>query len=197
MKLYLAGPEVFLPDAVDVGRRKLALCRAFGFTGLYALETPAPEALEITAPEALEITAPAARDASGIYQTCLAMMRQADAAIANLTPFRGSGADPGTAMEVGFLIASGKPVWGYSNVAETLEDRVRADAGARLTRDADGGWRDQDGLAIEPFGLAENLMLACATPVPIVVHDAPAAERYRDLTAFRRCLEHARAALLR
>src|SRR5258706_14336113 len=103
MKLYLAGPEVFLPDAVEVGRRELALCRAFGFTGLYALETPAPEALEITAP--------AARDASGIYQTCLAMMRQADAAIANLTPFRGSGADPGTAMEVGFLVASGKPVW--------------------------------------------------------------------------------------
>ncbi|MBV8169239.1 MAG: nucleoside 2-deoxyribosyltransferase [Alphaproteobacteria bacterium] len=180
MKLYLAGPEVFLPDAVAVGRQKLALCRAFGFTGLYALET--------------EEAAP--RDAPGIYQTCLAMMRQADAAIANLTPFRGSGADPGTAMEVGFLVARGKPVWAYSNVAATLEDRVRADAGARLTRERDGGWRDQDGLAIEPFGLAENLMLACATKLPIVVHDAPAAARYRDLTAFRTCLEHARAALL-
>lgn len=179
MKLYLAGPEVFLPDGVAVGRAKIALCAEFGFTGLYALDAPEP----------------APRDAPGIYQTCLAMMRQADAAIANLTPFRGSGADPGTAMEVGFLVASGKPVWAYSNVSATLEARVRADAGARATRDPDGGWRDADGLSIEAFGLAENLMLACATPVPIVVHDAPAAQRYGDLTAFRICLEHARAAL--
>jgi nucleoside 2-deoxyribosyltransferase len=180
MKLYLAGPEVFLPDAVAVGRQKLALCRAYGFTGLYAL-APAD---------------PSPRDAPGIYRTCLSMMREADAAIANLTPFRGSGADPGTTMEVGFLVAHGKPVWGYSNDAAPLEARVRAAAGGRLLPDPDGGWRDPDGLAVEPFGLAENLMLACATAAPIVVHDAPAAERYRDLTAFRLCLEHARAALL-
>jgi nucleoside 2-deoxyribosyltransferase len=179
VKIYLAGPEVFLPDAVAVGREKLALCREAGFTGLYALDTPDD----------------APRDAAGIYQTCLTMMRAADAAIANLTPFRGSGADPGTAMEVGFLVARGVPVWAYSNVAATLEDRVRADAGDRLTQDADGGWRDAHGLAIEPFGLAENLMLACAARAPIVVHDAPAARRYSDLTAFRRCLALARAAL--
>lgn len=181
MRLYLAGPEVFLPDAIAVGRRKLVLCAEFGFTGLYALETPEP----------------APRDAAGIYQTCLAMMQAADAAIANLTPFRGSGADPGTAMEVGFLVARGLPVWAYSNVAAPLEDRVRAAAGGRLTRDPDGGWRDPDGLAVEPFGLADNLMLACATRAPVVVHDAPAADRYSDLTAFRLCLEHARAALTR
>jgi nucleoside 2-deoxyribosyltransferase len=179
MKLYLAGPEVFLPDAVAVGRHKLALCRDAGFTGLYALEP----------------SEPGARDAAGIYRTCLAMMREADAAIANLTPFRGSGADPGTAMEVGFLVARGKPVWGYSNVAASLEARVRA--AGRLVADPDGGWRDADGLAVEPFGLAENLMLACATALPIVGHDAAPAERYRDLTAFRICLEQARAALLR
>jgi hypothetical protein len=33
--------------------------------------------------------------------------------------------------------------------------------------------------------------------VPLVVHAAPEAERYRDLTAFRACLEQARAALAR
>src|SRR5258708_36400802 len=38
MKIYLAGPEVFLPDAVAVGAAKIALCRDAGCIGLYALE---------------------------------------------------------------------------------------------------------------------------------------------------------------
>jgi nucleoside 2-deoxyribosyltransferase len=38
MKIYLAGPDVFLPDAVDVGRRKVALCSRDGLIGLYPLD---------------------------------------------------------------------------------------------------------------------------------------------------------------
>src|SRR5258708_1028231 len=39
---YLAGPEVFLPDAAEIGRRKKELCRRHGFEGLYPLDAPAP-----------------------------------------------------------------------------------------------------------------------------------------------------------
>jgi nucleoside 2-deoxyribosyltransferase len=186
VRLYLAGPEVFLPDAAAVGAAKLALCAEFGFTGLYALTPP-----EMPSPDA----APLAH-ARAIFENCVAQMRSADGAIANLTPFRGLGADPGTAFEVGYLVARGKPVFAYSNDAASLEDRVRAAAGGRLAPTSDGGWRDPDGLAVEPFGLAENLMLACATAAPIVTHAAAPADRFRDLTAFRVCLQHARAALL-
>jgi nucleoside 2-deoxyribosyltransferase len=35
MKIYLAGPDVFLPDALDIGRRKIEICARFGMTGLY------------------------------------------------------------------------------------------------------------------------------------------------------------------
>src|ERR1700687_1361058 len=38
MKIYLAGPDVFLPDAVDIGRRKVELCMRHGLIGLYPLE---------------------------------------------------------------------------------------------------------------------------------------------------------------
>ena len=30
MKIYLAGPDVFLPDAVEIGRRKVDICAAHG-----------------------------------------------------------------------------------------------------------------------------------------------------------------------
>ena len=42
-------------------------------------------------------------------------MRSCDAAVANLTPFRGVSADAGTAFEVGFMRALGRPVLGYTN----------------------------------------------------------------------------------
>ncbi|BAR59722.1 hypothetical protein NK6_6570 [Bradyrhizobium diazoefficiens] len=82
MKIYLAGPDVFLPDAVEIGRRKAEICERFGLTGLYPLDNE----IDLTAPDA----------SRQIFCGNEAMMDAADAIIANLTPFRGAGADPGT-----------------------------------------------------------------------------------------------------
>lgn len=30
MKIYLAGPDVFLPDALQIGRQKIEICRRHG-----------------------------------------------------------------------------------------------------------------------------------------------------------------------
>ena len=38
MKIYLAGPDVFLHDAVDIGRRKVEMCKRHGLIGLYPLD---------------------------------------------------------------------------------------------------------------------------------------------------------------
>ena len=43
------------------------------------------------------------------------MMDAADAIIANLTPFRGPGADPGTVYELGYMAGRGKLCLGYCN----------------------------------------------------------------------------------
>ncbi len=45
MKIYLAGPDVFLPDAIEIGHRKAAICARHGLTGLYPLDN----AVDLTA----------------------------------------------------------------------------------------------------------------------------------------------------
>src|SRR5512138_113602 len=37
-RIYLAGPEVFLPDALAVGARKAALCAQHGLEGVFPLD---------------------------------------------------------------------------------------------------------------------------------------------------------------
>ena len=38
MKIYLAGPDVFLQDAIETGRRKAEICARHGLNGLYPLD---------------------------------------------------------------------------------------------------------------------------------------------------------------
>src|SRR6202162_2778822 len=131
MKVYLAGPDVFLPDAVEVGRRKVGLCTRHGLTGLYPLDN------------AVDL---AARDASlQIFRGNEAMMNEADAIIANLTPFRGPGADAGTVYELGHMAGRGKLCFGYSNDPTSYADRVR-DFTAVSSRD--GRLIDAQGLTV-------------------------------------------------
>src|SRR5580692_7707213 len=111
MKVYLAGPDVFLPDAVEVGQRKAAICARHGLTGLYPLDN------------AVDL---AAHDASrAIYAANEAMMIASDAIVANLTPFRGASADAGTVFELGFMAGRGKLCLGYSNDIWSYTERVR------------------------------------------------------------------------
>ncbi len=120
MNIYLAGPDVFLPDAFEIGRRKTELCRRYGLTGLYPLDNA--------------IDAAAADASLRIFRGNETMMIAADAIIANLTPFRGPGADPGTVYELGFMAGRGKLCLGYSNDPSCYADRVRSFAGVTGAR---------------------------------------------------------------
>ena len=176
-KIYLAGPDVFLPDAVDIGRRKAELCKRHGLIGLYPLD------------DAIE---PAAKDASlRIFRGNEAMMIEADAIIANLTPFRGPGADPGTVYELGYMAGRGKLCLGYSNDPSSYADRV-GEFTEVISRD--GRLVDASGLTVEDFGLTDNLMMihaldlhGCALVTP---RQAPA-DIWHDLTAFESCVRMA------
>ena len=181
--LYLAGPEVFLPDAAEIGAAKTALCRAYGFAGLFPLDEP------------LEAHGAPREHARAIYRSCRTMIARADAIIANLTPFRSISADPGTVFELGVFAGAGKPLFAYSNVAEDLLGRTRrALPSVRFdpTRDH---WVDGSGAEIEDFGNADNLMLDMAlaeSAAPIVRADGAVLDPARDLSAFERCLAVAR-----
>lgn len=180
ISVYLAGPEVFHANAVQLGMAKKLLCARFHYYGLYPLDDP-----------------PAGRptDGAAIYAGCMAMIQRADCGIFNLTPFRGPSADAGTVFELGVMAALGKPVFAYTHVGEDLIDRLRAYPG--LTFDeATKRWRDPLGMSAEDFGNAENLMLdeALATQnLKIHRHPLPEAERFTRLDGFVACLADVRA----
>jgi len=175
--VYLAGPDVFRPDALDIGRRKVELCTRHGLIGLYPLDNAIDRA---------------AKDASlAIFRGNENMMIEADAIIANLTPFRGPGADAGTVYELGFMAGRGKLCLGYSNDPSSYADRVREFTDVN-THDA--RLVDAMGLTVEDFGLSDNLMMihaldlhGCALVVP---RQAPA-DIWRDLAGFESCVRMA------
>ena len=179
--VYLAGPDVFLPDAVALGQRKKQLCARYGFEGLYPLDDTI---------SAHDGDLPVDRQ---IYRACVALLQRADFGIVHLTPFRGPSADVGTVYELGMLIGLGKKVFGYTNAATDLLERVqRHDIVIR-----DGStWQDSDGMTVEDFGNADNLMIDAALAEQgheIVRIAVPPAERFRDLTGFETCLRRAAA----
>ena len=183
MKIYLAGPDVFLPDAVDIGRRKAGLCTLHGVRGLYPLDN------------AVDLSA---KDASlKIFRGNEAMMNEADAIIANLTPFRGPGADAGTVYELGYMAGAGKLCLGYSNDGSIYLDRVRR---AGEVRPGNGGLVDAQGLTVEDFGLSDNLMLVHTLDLykcPLVTPRLPPLDVWYDLTAFEACVRAAAERLYR
>lgn len=175
MKVYLAGPEVFLPEAVTIGEWKRAICSRHGLLGIYPLD----DEVSSTDPE---------RRSQRIFEGLIATMRDCDAIIANLTPFRSVSADPGTAFELGFMMAAGKRLFGYTNIPGTILDRTRAREEVRLR---DGRPFGEDGVAVEDFGLFDNLMLAealSASGFGVVAAEAPLADPARDLGVFERCV---------
>jgi nucleoside 2-deoxyribosyltransferase len=174
MKIYLAGPDVFLPDAVEIGRRKVEICARHGLLGLYPLDN---------------VVDLSARDASlAIFRGNEAMMIGSDAIIANLTPFRGPGADAGTVYELGFMAGRGKLCLGYSNDPTPYADRAR---NFTTIIAQDGRLIDQHGLTVEDFGLTDNLMMVHALDLhgcALVTPPQAAADRWRDLAAFESCV---------
>ncbi len=182
MKIYLAGPDVFLPDAVDIGRRKVELCARAGLIGLYPLDN------------AIDL---AAGDASRrIFHGNEVMMNDADAIIANLTPFRGPGADAGTVYELGYMAGRGKLCFGYCNDPTLYVDRVRkhGEVAAHAGRLVDG-----NGLTVEDFGLPDNLMMIHALErhgCPLVTPHTTPADPWHDLAAFEACVRLAAARLV-
>ncbi len=169
MKLYLAGPDVFLPNAREIGARKRALCEQHGFEGLFPLD--------------VELEASA--DSAAIFRANCAEMRRADAGLFNLTPFRGPSADAGTVFELGYMVALGKSVHGYANAAGTYVERVRRSFA--LERRDGRAW-DPGGAAVEDFGLTDNLMIVHALAGRFVALEEHGAEALAAFRAFAACL---------
>jgi nucleoside 2-deoxyribosyltransferase len=181
--IYLAGPDVFLPDAVEMGERKKRICATHGLTGLYPLDNDlSAESADV----ALSLH---------IYRANLGLMKKADAVIANLTPFRGPGADGGTVFELGYMIGRDKPVFGYSNVDTLYLEKAVAICGRWKKGDE---FIDQDRMLVENFGLHDNLMIVHGAETNGGSFEVPAEgevadDIWHDLRQFERSVERAAA----
>lgn len=146
MRIYIAGPDVFRPDLAAWAAGVRSRLAALGHQALIPTDSQ-------------ETTAGA------IYRANVALIASADALLANLDAFRGAEPDSGTAFEVGYACALGKPVIAYLADGRALKDKL-GDAEPAPAVDANG-WQ------VEDFGLPLNLMLA--HPCRIVVGDIDAA----------------------
>jgi nucleoside 2-deoxyribosyltransferase len=154
MKVYLAGPEIFLPEAAEIGARQKAICRKYGIAAHFPLDS------------SVDIAGLAPQDAArAIFLANLEAIDAADAVIANMMPFRGPGMDGGTAFEMGYAHAKAIPIYAYTNDPRTYLGRSRA-LGLVARVDSGGKSRDVHGLEIEDFGLVDNLMMGCAVGGP-------------------------------
>ena len=121
-RIYLAGPEVFLSNAREIGARKCAICDQHGLIGVF----PADEE------DACDPALSRPDQGLAISRAMERVMRTCNAMIVNLTPFRGPSADVGSAYEMGFMRALGRPVFAYSNDDRPFIDCVAALFGGAL-----------------------------------------------------------------
>ena len=187
MRVYLAGPDVFLPDPLARAAALKDVCARHGLVGVSPLD-----GLEGGDPAEWDGLSEAFR----IARRNEAHIAGCAALIANLTPFRGPSADAGTVFELGFMRALGRPVFGWSNSAVDFVARSRAFCGT-----GSGEERDGEGLLLEDFpGLADNLMIdgaIAASGGVLVRREVGRAQVWRELGAFEAVVAGAGRILLR
>jgi nucleoside 2-deoxyribosyltransferase len=184
-RIYLAGPEVFLPDALAIAEQKKALCAKYGLEGVFPTD---PELADLRGLRPHEM-------AQRIGAGNVALMTSCDGVIANLTPFRGVSADAGTVFEIGYMSSLDRIVLGYSNVAAPYKERaIQYYAGpAAAAVDPYSA-----GTSIEDFGFTENLMIECAMRAcgaELVVSRVSPGTELRALEGFERCVAQAKILL--
>lgn len=136
--IYLAGPDVFSPNAMARGEEMKRLCTLYGHHGIFPLD-------------GLETVQESNREegSRAIWRANVERIQRCDVVAANLNPFRGMEPDSGTAFEVGYAIAQGKPVVGYLTDDRPLREQL-------------GGAKDREGCDVEDFDLPVNLMIGVA-----------------------------------
>lgn len=183
MRVYLAGPEVFLKNAREVLASKKVVCQAYGILGVSPFDA---EIRDIRNDRETGLR---------ICQANEVLIDGCDAVIANTTPFRGQNVDVGTAIEIGYARARGKRIYAYTNTHETHV--------VRLTHRMYFGFTKMDGplireafwhSSIDDFEMTDNLMVdgsVLGSGGKVIATPASSSEwpqQLIDLTGFRKCV---------
>lgn len=158
--VYLAGPEVFLPEPVKAGELKKAAIKKlndkhkwpFTLVGLYPMDNEIPN------------FKPDRDTGLVIYRANIALMDKAHFVAANMVRFRSPSMDVGTAFEMGYMRGLNKPVFGYyeskpfyGKVEKPGIYAERAKKHYYIDKNKTGV--DIHGQSIEDFQMSDNLMM--------------------------------------
>lgn len=149
VKLYLAGHEVFLIDAMEYAETQRRLCRQYGFIGLHPMDNN------------VDVSDSSYKTAVKIYRGNVNQIYACDIVVANCNPFRGVLMDDGTAYELGFGNALGKPSYGYVRSERSCKERMIGRDLAFLSEDLNLYIDSQHYLIVDEFGALINLMMQC------------------------------------
>lgn len=165
-RVYLAGPDLFRTNGIEIGIKKKAIQHELGLIPYYPgdsefdIEDDYIKGLD-TQSAGMEPTPEQLKEKTDKVAMCIAqghekfMRNNACCAIINCSPYRGPSMDAGTIFELGFMRALGKPCFGFTNVATNFNKRSRAYSG--VTDEITD--IDEDGNRFEEFNTADNLMI--------------------------------------
>lgn len=145
--VYLAGPDVFELNAIELGNSYVKLCEKYGFKGLFPLDN------------VINFNQEKEEIAKEIFIKNCELIDKSDFVIANLNLFRGKEADSGTVWECGYAYAKGKKVYGYMDDLSSYVKKFN-DNEKHLEN---GKYLDNENKEIENFNLPINLMIACSS----------------------------------
>jgi nucleoside 2-deoxyribosyltransferase len=160
-RVYLAGPMVFDADPTTIFDQMKALCLAQGLVGVAPLDNQI----------GLEGIAPGNDLLRQIVRADIALMDTLEAAVFCLDGFRrGPEMDAGTAFEIGYMKALGKPIAGWTRDIRPYPQRVAAffrsafneelvQSAAGLVGGTSGLLRDPDGVLVHSEGCIQNAMV--------------------------------------
>jgi|GEM_PF-2663063 nucleoside 2-deoxyribosyltransferase len=103
-KIYLAGPDVFAPNAEELGKTKKDICSKYDCDAHFPLDNEFEDSKNLD---------------YAIVNANMKLIRECDIILANLNNFRGSkkhpACDSGTAWECGYAYGNRKIVIGYTS----------------------------------------------------------------------------------
>lgn len=160
-RVYLAGPMIFEPDPSAIFARMKAICSACGVVGVAPLDNQI----------GLESLSPGKPLLRRIVQADIALMDTLEAGVFCLDGFRRTPEmDAGTAFEIGYMKALGKPIAGWTcdprpypgKVADFFRDVFSehlVQTGAGAVGGTSGMLRDPDGVLVHSDGCVQNAMI--------------------------------------
>ncbi len=144
--IYIAGPDVFEVNSIEIGKQYSSLCEKYNYKGLYPLDN------------IVDFNQEKRKIADDIFIANVTSIKDADIVIANLNSFRGKEADSGTVWECGFAYGLGKKVYGYMDDTSPYIEHFNSSEKELV----EGTIFDKDKKIIEDFNHPLNLMIACS-----------------------------------